>query len=557
METATLPLPLHQARLRLRLVALLVILLFGIAGLRLLFIAIVHPATDIEPHRPTAPPIYVPKRADLLDRNGMLLATNLTTHSVYANPSKLMDPVEVAHQIAAIFPEQDVGQLIGKLGDRKRQFVWLHRNLTPAQAQAVNALGQPGIEFVMDERRVYPNGRMAGQILGYTDVDGRGLTGLEKGLDARLHNDPNTPVRLSLDLRLQHLLTTELERNIAEFSAIGGAAMIMDAKTSEILAMVSLPDFNPNDPMGATDDQKFNRLTLGVYEMGSTMKIFSTANALEAGVTSLQGHYDVRFPIKVGRFTINDFKGKKRILTTAEVFKYSSNIGSAHMGLQVGSVRQQAFLHKLGLLAPPHLELPEMGRPLIPHPWREVSTMTVAFGHGLSINAVQLVNATAAVMNGGILRQPTLLLNGNAGLPGLQVIPESVSMDMRKLMRLTVTSGTGSHADAAGYFVGGKTGTSEKPSAHGYQKKSLLSSFLALFPMYDPQYVVFVMVDEPKGTAKSGGYATGGWVAAPVVGRVVARMGPLLNLEAADPSDPAIQAALAIPGETDVQTAQH
>ena len=542
------PLPLRQAKRRVRLVAGCTLAAFLALSIKVIsFSFVAHPGAAALT-RPSAPPLYQPKRADIVDRNGMLMASNLVTLSLYANPSKIPDAAEAVAKLSHMFPDFSPAVLHERLDNPKRQFVWLRRNLTPTQAQAVNALGIPGIDFITEERRVYPNGRMAAHVLGFTDVDGHGLSGIEKGLDSRLRQHAE-PLTLSLDIRLQHILKNELQKNIDAFTAIGGAGMIMDARSGEILAMVSLPDFDPNQPNHATDDARFNRLTLGVYEMGSTMKIFTTAMALEAGIAGLESKVDARAPIRVGRFKIDDYHAKYRWMTVAEAFKYSSNIASAHLALAVGRQGHQAFMRKLGFLHQARLELPEMGHPLVPAEWRDVSTMTIAFGHGLSINAVQLVNATTAVVNGGLMRQPTLVKDGNRDVPVERVVSEATSRDIRKLLRLTTVSGTGSKAEVPGYFVGGKTGTSEKISAHGYNKKSLLSSFLGVFPAYDPRYVIFVMIDEPKGNKESYGYATGGWVAAPVVQRIIENMAPLLAMQPAARNDPEIFAALMIPGE--------
>jgi cell division protein FtsI (penicillin-binding protein 3) len=539
---------LRQAKRRARVVAGFTLTAFLAVTVKIISFSFVTHPSAVALTRPATQPVYQPKRADILDRNGILLASNLVTLSLYANPSKLPDADEAVAKLVQLFPDFDPAVLRKRLGNPKQQFVWLRRNLAPAQAQAVNALGIPGLDFVTEERRVYPNGRMAAHVVGFTDVDGHGLTGIEKGLDARLRQHAE-PLTLSLDIRLQHILKNELQKNIDAFTAIGGAGMIMDARNGEILAMVSLPDFDPNQPNHATDDARFNRLTLGVYEMGSTMKIFTTAMALEAGVASLESKVDARAPIRVGRFRIDDYHAKYRWMTVAEAFKYSSNIASAHLALAVGRQGHQAFLGKLGFLHPARLELPEMGRPLVPAEWRDVSTMTISFGHGLSINAVQLVNGAAAMVNGGLMRQPTLVRDGNRDIPDERIVSEATSRDIRKLMRLTIVSGTGSKAEVPGYYVGGKTGTSEKISASGYNKKSLLSSFLGVFPMYDPRYVIFVMIDEPKVNKSSYGYATGGWVAAPVVQRIIENMAPLLAMQPAAANDPNIFAALMIPGE--------
>jgi cell division protein FtsI (penicillin-binding protein 3) len=541
----------RTARLRLRVVRFMTLAAFlALGGKIISFTFLHHEQASSTVNRSATPPVYHPKRADIVDRNGTLLATNLLTLSLYANPQKLTDPNFAAAKILQVLPDLDPVTLRARL-NTGRQFVWLRRNLTPTQAEAVNALGIPGIDFITEERRVYPNGSLAAHVLGFTNVDGMGLAGVEKGVGSRLRQRSEA-LKLSIDLRLQHILKTELTKNITNFTAIGGAAMIMDARTAEILAMVSLPDFDPNKAGQASDDARFNRLTLGVYEMGSTMKIFTTAMALQSGRFALDTLVDARAPIKVGRFKIDDYHAKYRWMTVAEAFKYSSNIASVQLALDAGRQTHQAFLQRLGFLSPLRLEIPEMGHPLVPHPWNDVNTMTIAFGHGLSINAVQLVTAAAAMVNGGVLRQPTLILGGNRDVPAEQVISPEVSQEIRKLMRLTIVSGTGSKAEVPGYFVGGKTGTSEKISATGYNKKALLSSFLATFPAYDPRYMIFVMIDEPKGNRESYGYATGGWVAAPVVQRVVANMAPLLAMQPAPRYDPAILAALMVPGEAPV-----
>ncbi|MGE0726276.1 MAG: peptidoglycan D,D-transpeptidase FtsI family protein, partial [Alphaproteobacteria bacterium] len=407
-------------------------------------------------------------------------------------------------------------------------------------------LGIPGLNFHRDERRVYPQGRLAAHVTGFSGVDHVGLQGIERTLDARIRGD-RAPLPLALDFRLQHVLRDELEKAVAEFRAIGAAGLIMDVHTAEIVAMVSLPDFDPNAPGTANPDTLFNRVTLGVYEMGSIFKIFTTAMALDSGRTSLNGGYDATRPIKVSRFTIDDYKPKRRWLSVPEIFKYSSNIGSVKMALDVGIAGQRAFLDRLGLLSTPSLELPEVGHPLVPNPWREINAMTIAFGHGLSVTPLQMVVATAAVVNGGILRKPTLLKVPYGTHPdGVRVMKARTSDDMRRLLHLVVTDGTGKKAAAPGYMVGGKTGTAEKAAGRGYRKKALLSSFVGAFPINDPQYALLVMVDEPHATADTHGYATGGWVAAPTVARVVQRIAPLVGVPPIDEASPQIRRDLVL-----------
>jgi cell division protein FtsI (penicillin-binding protein 3) len=330
---------------------------------------------------------------------------------------------------------------------------------------------------------------------------------------------------------------------MAEFSAAGAAGVVLDARTGEVLAMASLPDFDPNEPAAYAPETRFDRATLGIYEMGSTFKIFTTAMALESGVTTLEDGYDASDPIHIARFTIRDYKPKGRWLSIPEIFIYSSNIGAAKMALDVGGIRQRAFLGRLGLLEPAHIEVPEVGTPMVPSPWREINTMTVAYGHGLAVSPLQMAAAVAPMVNGGVLHRPTLLARSGA-VHGERVLSERTSDDIRRLMRANVVEGTGTHAAVPGYLVGGKTGTAEKNEGGTYNRKSLLSSFVAVFPMIEPRYVVLTILDEPKGTEETHGFATGGYVAAPAAGAVIARMASLEGVEPVDEGAPDIREAL-------------
>jgi len=485
------------------------------------------------------------ERAEITDRNGVLLATSLATASLYANPRKVPDPADAARRLAAALPDADVAELHRRLASG-RGFIWLRRNLTPRQQYAVNRLGIPGLDFQREERRIYPQGRLAAHLLGFTDVDDKGLAGIERAFDEKLRSSA-APLALSIDVRIQHLVRQEIHRAVTEFDAIGATGIVMDARTGEVLAMESLPDFDPNDPAAGPPGARFNRATLGVYEMGSTFKIFTTAMALDSGTATLTDGYDASEPIRVARFVIRDYKPKKRWLSIPEIFMYSSNIGTVKMALDVGTAEQQEYLRKLGLLDPSPIEISEVGQPLIPAPWREISTMTVAYGHGISVSPIQLVSAVGAVADGGVMRPPTLLRRESSKeVPGKRVISEQTSEQMRRLLRLVVTEGTGRNASAPGYLVGGKTGTAEKVGVGGYKQKALVSSFVGAFPMNDPRYVVLVAIDEPKGNARTFGYATAGWVAAPAVGRIVARMGPMLGLAPQDESAPALREQMQI-----------
>jgi cell division protein FtsI (penicillin-binding protein 3) len=470
-------------------------------------------------------------RADIVDRNGVVLATSLTTASLYANPSQVQDPDGYAEQLNAVLPDLNIASTAAKL-DSQRGFVWLKRNLTPRQQQAVNRLGLPGIYFQAETKRVYPQGNLTAHLVGYADVDSRGLAGVERSFDDLLAGGER-PLQLSIDVRVQHILHEELNRGIADFNGIGGAGILMDLKSGEVLALVSLPDFDPARPGDASDDTRFDRATLGLYEMGSTFKIFSTAIALDSGTVTLADGFDATKPIRIGGYSIDDYKGKHRFLSIPEVFTYSSNIGAAKMADLFGSEVQQAYLKRFGLMDKSPVELPEVGEPFYPSPknWKRINTMTIAYGHGISVNAIQLLTAVGAIVNHGVLREPTLLKREPGEVPeGTRVVSEQTSEQLRQLMRLVVQIGTGKKANAPGYLVGGKTGTADKQKGHGYATNTRLSSFVAAFPMNDPRFAIVAMVDEPKPNATSHGYATAGWVTAPVIGAVVQRIAPLYGL---------------------------
>ncbi len=478
-----------------------------------------------------------PDRAPIRDRNGELLATSLGTASLFADATQVLDAAVAARRLKEVLPELNEADVRTKLTSERR-FIWIHRNLTPRQQYAVNRLGIPGLSFQREARRVYPQGSMAAHVVGFTDVDGKGIAGIERSFDGALAAG-TAPIDLSLDMRVQHAVVDELTNAIKSFNAIGGVGVVLDVRSGEVLALASLPDFDPNHPGDAKPDNRFNRATLGVYEMGSTFKTFVIAGALDSGTTTLKGGYDATNPIHVGRFTIEDYHAKRRWLSVPEIYIHSSNIGAAKMALDMGTPQFRAFLRSVGFNEPSPLEVPEVGTPMSPAQWRDVNTMTIAFGHGMAVSPIQLASATAAMINGGILVQPTLIKRSHAeGTLGTRVISRETSNDMRKLMRLVVEQGTAKSAEVPGYMVGGKTGTAEKIGAGGYKKKSLMSSFIGAFPMNDPRYLVLVMLDEPKGTKESYGYATGGWVAAPAAGRIVRRIGPMLGVEPVDDSTP-------------------
>ncbi|MGE0116540.1 MAG: peptidoglycan D,D-transpeptidase FtsI family protein [Dongiaceae bacterium] len=470
------------------------------------------------------------ERGEIVDRNGVVLATNLTTASLYANPQQIIDVDEAVARLGEVFPDVGGDTLRAKLaGDRS--FEWIKRNLTPRQQAAVHRLGLPGLYFQREERRVYPQGRLTAHITGFTDIDNRGLAGVEQSFDDVLH-EGRRQLALSLDIRIQNILREEIVRAMTDFRAIGGAGMVMDIDTGELLAMVSLPDFDPNSAGTAPDEARFNRNTLGVYEMGSTFKIFNTAMALDAGIASLGDGYDARKPIQISGHMIRDFHPESRWLTVAEIFKYSSNIGSARIADQAGTALQKDYMARFGMLKPVRLELPELGQPIYPADWKRINTMTIAFGHGIAVTPLHLLSGVAAAISGGVYRPMTIMKRASAEpAAGRRVVSEATSAEMRELLRLVVESGTGKAANVPGYLVGGKTGTAEKQQGRHYSANARLASFVAAFPMNAPRYALLIMIDEPKPNASSYGYATGGWVAAPAVGRVIQRMAPLLGIE--------------------------
>ena len=478
-------------------------------------------------------PIFEAERADILDRNGVVLATNLETASLFADPKKVQNPEAAVQKLAGVLPDLAAGDLLTRLKSDRR-FVWVRRKLSPQQKYQVNALGLPGFFFQTEEERVYPHGALFSHVVGYTDVDGTGLSGIEYNFDDRLNNPMKGEgdLTLTFDIRVQHALRDEMERSVKMFQAKAAAGIVLDINTGEVLAMVSLPDFEPNNAGRASNDQLFNRATKGVYELGSIFKTLTVAMALDSKTVTVTDGYDATYPLQIASFTIEDDHPKARYLTVPEIFIYSSNIGAAQMALDIGTETQRAYFDKLGLFTAPFIEITEVGRPIYPTYWREINTMTAGFGHGIAISPLQMASAVAATINGGNLIPATLVTEGEGFRdPGVQVFSRQVSEKMRALMRLTVIEGTGRQANVPGYLVGGKTGTAEKPGEGAYQENATLSSFVGAFPMDKPRYLVLVILDEPVGTKATYNFSGGGWVAAPAVGRVIARIAPMLGVK--------------------------
>jgi cell division protein FtsI (penicillin-binding protein 3) len=554
---------LKRTRSRLILAASGFGVLFGAVAFGLADAMVLDPA---EPRRLLAmaaaqrPVEHQPQRGPITDRNGEILAVSLPVTALYVNQREIQDPAGTARRLARILPQLDEERVTARLtGDRP--FAYIARSVTPREQQAVNSLGVPGLYFQQAERRAYPQGRAAAHILGGVDVDGNGIAGIEKYFDERLRGLRSTPLRLAIDVRIQLALRDAVQNAMTEFNGIGGTGILMDVQTGEVIGMTSLPDFDLSDPVNREErpltreeqgnNPRFNRSTVGVYEPGSTFKLFTAAAALDLGVMNVWNGYDASRPIRIGRHQINDFRGKNRWLALPEIIAYSSNLASAHMAVAIGTQRHREFMVRLQMGSRLQLELPEVALPLIPRPqdWREINTMTIGFGHGISVTPLHVVNATAALANGGILRQPTLLARPPGEVvEGTRVISERTSEIMRRLMRAAVTEGSAKGADIPGYFVGGKTGTAQKTGPRGgYLENKRIAAFVGAFPMNAPRYAIYVMVDEPRPNARSHGYATAGWVAAPAAGMVIRSVAPILGMMPETERMAEIQASIHIP----------
>jgi cell division protein FtsI (penicillin-binding protein 3) len=493
-------------------------------------------------HRVVSSDAIATARPDILDRNGIVLATDVRVPSLYAEPRRLIDVDEAVELLTADLPDLDATELRERLSS-KRGFVWLRRDITPEQQREIYRQGLPGIGFLNENKRDYPDGAEISHLIGHVNIDNQGIAGIEKWLDgqglAALHmaglatDRLQNPVELAVDLRVQHVLHEELAAARAKFGALAAAGLVLNVRTGEVLAMVSEPDYDPNNPREALDPSRINRLTTGVFEMGSTFKAFTVAMALDSGKATLKSTFDARMPLHMGRFDIHDFEPQHRILSVPEIFTYSSNIGAARMALAVGVDGHRAFLKKMGQLDRLRTELPESSEPIVPKHWVSLNTATIAFGHGLSVAPLQAAMGIAALMNGGVLIPPTFLRRSEADAQALgkRVIKPETSAAMRYLMRLNVEKGTAAKADVPGYYIGGKTGTADKVVNGRYSKAKVLTDFMAVLPADRPRYLVLIMLDEPHATPETHGFTTSGWNAVPTGGAVVARIAPLLGLE--------------------------
>ncbi|MCC5979657.1 MAG: penicillin-binding protein 2 [Salinarimonas sp.] len=481
-------------------------------------------------------------RPDIVDRNGEILATDVMSYSVFAEPRNIIDPDEATELLTAVFTDLDARRLRDRLST-DRGFIWVKREISPRQRAEVHRLGIPGVGFLPEHKRVYPNGFAAAHVLGYANVDNEGIAGIEKWIDGQGLQDLEgvgllktaadlAPVELSVDLRVQHAMRDELLKAKKEFRAIAAAGLVLDVRTGEVVALVSLPDFDPNNPVDAQKDENINRINVGVYEMGSTLKALTVAMALDSQKFNINSTFDARAPLQFGRQRIRDYRGQNRVLNVPEVFVHSSNIGTARMALELGIEHHREFLRRTGQLERLRTELPENAAPLVPRRWTEVNTATIAFGHGLAMAPLQAAMATAALVNGGYLITPTFLKRSEdqARRNATRVITEETSEAMRYMMRLNAERGSAGNSSIAGFYVGGKTGSAQKVVNGRYAEGVLLTTFFAVAPADDPRYLFLTILDEPKATPNTHGFNTAGWNAAPTTGNIIKRTAHLLDI---------------------------
>ncbi|TPK64586.1 penicillin-binding protein 2 [Mesorhizobium sp. B2-4-19] len=478
-------------------------------------------------------------RPDIVDRNGEVLATDIKTASLFAEPRRIVDADEAIEKLSTVLPEIDYEQTYHKLKSGAG-FVWLQRQLTPKQQADIMQLGIPGFGFRTEKRRFYPSGETSSYIVGLTNIDNQGISGMEKYIDEQGLSDLQAsglavakdlkPVKLSIDLRVQHVVRDEIAAGLERYRALGAGAVVLNVKTGEVVAMASVPDFDPNNPYNAQEKDRLNRMSAGLYEMGSTFKSFTSAMALDSGKATMNSRFDASHPIRVGHQAIHDFHGKNRVLSLPEVFLYSSNIGSAREAELVGIEGHREFLHRLGILERMQTELPEIARPTEPKVWKQVNSFTIAFGHGVSTTPLQAAVGCAALMNGGYLMNPTFLVRTQQEAMAIakKVVSEKTVAGMRYLYSLNAEKGSARNARVPGYRVGGKTGTAEKVINGRYSKDLNFNTFVAAFPMDDPQYLVFTIADAPhpeKPGMTDVAAANAGVIAGNIIRRAAAMLG--------------------------------
>lgn len=528
---------LTQARIRWMILAM--VLGFGLVGGRLLQLGMVETDQSIEGQTRDA---ITASRPPILDRNGLEMAVDIRVPSLYAEPRRIIDVEEAVQKLRTVLPDIEESWLRDRLtGDQG--FVWVKRELTPAIQEQVMRLGIPGIDFITESKRFYPGMREASHVLGATNVDNQGISGIERYIDTQsiallqelglARGNALTPVELSLDMRVQHVIYSQLSEAMVRYQAIAAAGVMMDIYTGEVIGLASLPDYDPNEPSTALEKDTFNRVTSGIFEVGSIFKTITLAGSLDAGAVKMTDEFDARFGVRFGRYTISDFRGKNRILTLPEVFKYSSNIGTIRIMQAMGEDNFRSFLSKLGLDERVPFELPEMRLPAVKDSFSEVEAATASFGHGLSVSMLHMVVAYSAVANGGNYIAPTLFSRNVVQAQSMYrpVLKPETSAGMRYLLRLNALEGSGTqmNRETLGYRVGGKTGTAEKVVDGSYSSSKVTNFFASVFPMDSPRFAMIIMVDEPQAeTAQSG--TTAGWNAGAVSGRIIQRVAPMLGI---------------------------
>ncbi len=524
----------RRSGVRLSALAALFLAVFGGLGLRAALLSAAPPPVQSADALPTE---HTVRRGDLVDRNGEILATSLESYSLYADPYRIWDAEETARRLAEALPRLDAEALAARLQENRR-FVWVRRGLSPRQRQAVFELGLPGLNFRREPRRVYPRGRLAAHALGFATIDGEGAAGAERAFDDALQ--AGETVALSLDLRVQYALEEALDAAQRRFRSRAALGLVSDVRTGEVLAMASLPNFDPNQPNEADADARLNRAAAAVYELGSIFKTFTVAMALDAGIAELNGVLPTSQGLTLGDMELVDH-GRARDLSVAQVFVRSSNVGAALLALELGEERQRAYLERLGLLSRAPVEIAESAAPLLPSRWNETERATLAYGHGIAVSPLAFMAAFGAVANGGAYVAPTMLrASSDAPVPTRRTVSEQTSAAMMRLLRLAVERGTGVRADVPGYLVAGKTGTAERAVEGGYDPDRLVSSFAAAFPYDEPRYAVLITLDEPAGAVEDDGRASAGYTAAPTAAAVIARIAPFLGVARRD--DPLLTA---------------
>ena len=525
---------------RLRLLMLFFVLAFGAAAGRLTLLGLsaddaITTAKISRGEVSTARPL-------ILDRNGEILATDIVSMGLYAEPKHIIDRDEAAELINSVLPDLNGRELRDKLGSG-RGFIWLKREVTPRQQEAIHRLGIPGVGFMPGNKRVYPNGPIGAHVIGFANTDNTGIAGIEKWIDTQGLNDLKSlgfiregaalqPIQLSLDIRVTHAMREELQKGLTHYKAKAAAGAIMDVNTGEVISLVSLPDYDPNNPVDALKPENINRIAVGVYEMGSTFKALNTAMALDSGKVNINSSFDTRGTLRYGRSVVHEYHPTNRVLTVPEIFIHSSNIGSAKMALTVGMEGQKQFLRKMGQFDRLVTELPENAQPLLPLRWGELSTVTIAFGHGIAVAPLQAMMAVSALVNGGTQIKPTFVKKP-ANEPvavGPRLIKPETSEALRFIMRLNAEKGSAGKANIPGYFAGGKTGTANKVIHGRYANNVVFTTFMMAVPADKPRYLFLVTMDEPQGLAETYGFRTAAWNSGNVSGKILERVGPMLDI---------------------------